>query len=70
MFLWRFYGSGKITRELAKLVADAKESVYINTPYLVLTESAIYLFRKLVKKHPDIDIRSGLYDRWYEIESR
>ena len=70
MFLWRFYGSGKITRELAKFVADAKESVYINTPYLVLTESAISLFRKLVKKHPDIDIRIATNslastDSWY-----
>ncbi|MCI5138546.1 MAG: phospholipase D family protein, partial [Candidatus Electrothrix sp. AR1] len=56
-FLGRFYGSGKITLELAKLIADAKKSVYINTPYLILTESAISLFKKLVKKHPDMDIR-------------
>jgi putative cardiolipin synthase len=69
-FLWRFFGSGKITRELAKLVADAKESISINTPYLVLTESAISLFRKLVKKHPAIDIRIATNslastDSWY-----
>ncbi|MCI5222208.1 MAG: phospholipase D family protein [Candidatus Electrothrix sp. AR4] len=69
-FLWRFYGSGKITRELAELVSDAKESIYINTPYLVLTESAISLFRKLVKKRPGIDIRIATNslaatDSWY-----
>ncbi len=69
-FLWRFYGSGKITRELAELVSGAKESIYINTPYLVLTESAVSLFRKLVKKRPDIDIRIATNslaatDSWY-----
>ncbi|MCI5207417.1 MAG: phospholipase D family protein [Candidatus Electrothrix sp. ATG2] len=69
-FLWRFFGSGKITRELAKLVSNAKESISINTPYLVLTDPAIYLFRKLVRKHPDIDIRIATNslaatDSWY-----
>lgn len=56
-FFWRFFGAGKITRELAKLVSDAKKSIFINTPYLILTEPAIYLFKNLVKKHPEIDIR-------------
>ncbi|MCI5140942.1 MAG: phospholipase D family protein, partial [Candidatus Electrothrix sp. ATG1] len=71
VLLWRYYqGSGKITRELAKLVTDAKESIYINTPYLVLTDAAIFLFRKLVKKHPDMDIRIATNslaatDSWY-----
>lgn len=56
-FLGRFYGSGKITMELARLVSEAKENIHINTPYLVLTNPAISLFRKLRKQNPDIDIR-------------
>lgn len=56
-FLGRFYGSGKITMELAKLVSEASDNIYINTPYLVLTAPAIELFKTLRKNHPDIDIR-------------
>ncbi len=56
-FLARFYGTGKITMELARLVKRAKNNIFINTPYLVLTTPAINLFRELLKKNPDIDIR-------------
>jgi phosphatidylserine/phosphatidylglycerophosphate/cardiolipin synthase-like enzyme len=42
---------------LAGLLADARESISINTPYLVLTEAAVGLFQKLVKKYPELDIR-------------
>ncbi len=56
-FLGRFYGSGKITLELAKLVSEANDNIYINTPYLVLTAPAIKLFKTLRKSHPGIDIR-------------
>ncbi len=69
-FLGRFYGSGKITMELARLVSEAKDNIYINTPYLVLTYPAIALFKRLLKKHPDIDIRIATNslaatDSWY-----
>jgi phosphatidylserine/phosphatidylglycerophosphate/cardiolipin synthase-like enzyme len=56
-FLGRFYGTGKITMELARLVSEARDNIYIDTPYLVLTGSAIDLFKTLLKKHPEIDIR-------------
>ncbi len=56
-FLGRFYGSGKITMELARLVSGAENNIYIDTPYLVLTGPAIDLFKTLRKKRPDIDIR-------------
>ena len=56
-FLARFYGFGKITMELARLVTEAKNNIFINTPYLVLTNPAIDLFKELLKTHPDIDIR-------------
>jgi phosphatidylserine/phosphatidylglycerophosphate/cardiolipin synthase-like enzyme len=46
-----------ITRELARLVSAATSSVYIQTPYLVLTSPAISLFKRLRKNHPEIDIR-------------
>lgn len=56
-FLGRFYGAGEITQELAQLVSGARESVYIDTPYLVLSHSAIELFFSLRESQPDIDIR-------------
>ncbi len=56
-FLGRFHGSGKITMELAKIVSEAKDNIYINTPYLVLTSPAIELFETLLENYPKIDIR-------------
>ena len=46
-----------ITRELARLVSEATRSVYIQTPYLVLTSPAISLFRRLRENYPEIDVR-------------
>ena len=56
-FLGRFYGAGKITMALARLVSAARKNIYINTPYLVLTNQAVALFKEVRKKYPDIDIR-------------
>lgn len=56
-WLGRFFGFGQITMELANLVSSAKDNIYINTPYLVLTDRAIDLFKELRKEHPDLDIR-------------
>ncbi|MBU1171619.1 MAG: phospholipase D family protein [Proteobacteria bacterium] len=56
-WLGRFMGAGKITMELARLVSEARDNIYINTPYLVLTDPAITLFKEIRKKHPDMNIR-------------
>ncbi len=69
-FFNKFYGSGKITMELARLISMARHNIYINTPYLVLTNPAIKLFKQIIKKHPDIDIRIATNslaatDSWY-----
>ncbi len=69
-FLGKFTGAGKITNELAKLVSEAQHSIYIQTPYLVLTNPAISLFQALRQDHPDIDIRISTNslaatDSWY-----
>jgi phosphatidylserine/phosphatidylglycerophosphate/cardiolipin synthase-like enzyme len=66
----RFRGLGKITRELAKLVSQAKESIYIQTPYLVLSDTAVDLFKKIRKESPNIEIRISTNslaatDSWY-----
>ena len=67
--LW--YGNdSKIARELATLVAGASRSVYIQTPYLILTSSAYTLFKELREEHPEIDVRISTNslaatDSWY-----
>lgn len=66
----RFRGLGKITRELAKLVSQAKDSIYIQTPYLVLSGPAVDIFKEIREKTPDIDIRISTNslaatDSWY-----
>jgi putative cardiolipin synthase len=68
--LFRVDSYSKITQELADLVSRAYQSVYIQTPYLVLTSPAISLFKKLRKQHPEIDIRISTNslaatDSWY-----
>jgi phosphatidylserine/phosphatidylglycerophosphate/cardiolipin synthase-like enzyme len=60
----------KITLELARLVSTAKESIYLQTPYLILTSPAIDLFDEIRRKYPDIDIRISTNslaatDSWY-----
>jgi len=66
----RFRGLGKITIELAQLVSQAKESIYIQTPYLVLSGPAVGLFKKIRKESPSIEIRISTNslaatDSWY-----
>lgn len=55
--MFRINPRSKITQELAGLVTQARKSVYIQTPYLVLSFPAKVLFEKLRKKHPEIDVR-------------
>jgi phosphatidylserine/phosphatidylglycerophosphate/cardiolipin synthase-like enzyme len=54
--LLRINSRSKTTLELAGLVSHAKQSVYIQTPYLVLSSPATALFKNLRKKHPEIDV--------------
>jgi len=66
----KYKGLGKITIELAKLVSKAQDSIYIQTPYLVLTDPAVNLFKTVRKRYPDIDIRISTNslaatDSWY-----
>jgi phosphatidylserine/phosphatidylglycerophosphate/cardiolipin synthase-like enzyme len=56
-WLGLYSGKGKTTLELARLVAAAERSIYIDTPYLVLSKPAIALFSDLKKRRPGIDIR-------------
>ena len=66
----KYSGLGKITIELAELVSKAQDSIYIQTPYLVLSDPAVDLFKKIRKKYPDMDIRISTNslaatDSWY-----
>lgn len=56
ILLWLGRNS-RITNELASIVSGAKDTVYIQTPYLILTTPAISLFKKLRKYNPEIDVR-------------
>ena len=69
LLLW-FGSDSKIARELATIVAGATRSVYIQTPYLILTSSAFSLFKGLREEHPEIDVRISTNslaatDSWY-----
>lgn len=66
----KYIGLGKITIELAKLVSEAQDSIYIQTPYLVLSGPAVDLFKKIRKEYPYMDIRISTNslaatDSWY-----
>jgi len=50
-------GRSRVTEELAALVGEARESVTVQTPYLILTDQAMALFKKLRKRSPGIDVR-------------
>lgn len=47
----------RITVELRKTVAEAKRSVVMQTPYLILSKPARRLVKELQEKNPGIDIR-------------
>ena len=69
-FFFSSENRSKITLKLAELASNAEQSVYIQTPYLVLTSRAIDLFQDLRKKHPEIDLRISTNslaatDSWY-----
>jgi phosphatidylserine/phosphatidylglycerophosphate/cardiolipin synthase-like enzyme len=69
-FINRFTGKGKITYELIKLVTNAKDSIYIQSPYLVLSKEARKILKRLREEKPDIDIRISTNslaatDSWY-----
>jgi len=44
------YGSGKSTEKLFQLVSQAKKSVDIQTPYLIITKESLALFRETVQR--------------------
>jgi phosphatidylserine/phosphatidylglycerophosphate/cardiolipin synthase-like enzyme len=52
-----FGGDSETTHHLAEVVSKAKESIVIQSPYLVLSTPAISLFKKIRLAYPDIDIR-------------
>jgi len=56
LLVW-FGASSELTRHLAGIVTRAQESVTIQTPYLVLTNRAVALFKSLREEHPDLEVR-------------
>lgn len=52
-----FSTTARITRELRHVIEKARESVVMQTPYLVLSKSARTLFSEIQKKHPELRIR-------------
>lgn len=53
---WRLGGGGKSGEALAKLVADARESIVIQSPYLVLSGRAKALFKAAVARGVKVSI--------------
>jgi phosphatidylserine/phosphatidylglycerophosphate/cardiolipin synthase-like enzyme len=49
-------GQGRSTRELADTLASATNTVLIQTPYLVLSEEASELFRRMKRQRPSLRI--------------
>jgi len=47
---WSLGGGGQSTAVLAKLVADAQESIVIQSPYLVMSDKAKALFKQAVSR--------------------
>ncbi len=52
-------GGGQATLELAKLVEKAKKSIVIQSPYLVLSDEAIELFRKCIARGVTVRINTN-----------
>jgi phosphatidylserine/phosphatidylglycerophosphate/cardiolipin synthase-like enzyme len=46
----------RVAQELSELVANAKREIFIQSPYVVLSEKAIALFREIKAKNPDLRI--------------
>ncbi len=53
----RAFQSCSVAEELSKFLSDARESLLIQTPYLILPKRGMKVFQKLRRNHPDIDIR-------------
>lgn len=49
-------GGGATTRELIKLVMQAKKTIYIQSPYLITTEASRTLFAEAVKRGVEVKI--------------
>lgn len=47
---WSLGGGGRSTAALAKLVAEAKTSIVIQSPYLVMSDSAMALFKAAIAR--------------------
>ncbi|MBI3885448.1 MAG: phospholipase D family protein [Opitutae bacterium] len=52
-----FSATARLTRELSRAVAGARQSIVIQTPYLVLSPAARELFRRVREQHPGLRIR-------------
>ncbi len=52
-----FSHTARITRELGNTIEQAKSSVVMQTPYLVLSKSARKLFREIQEKNPGLRIK-------------
>lgn len=52
-----FSKSARITRELRRVLESARESVVLQTPYLVLSQPAQRVFRDLQRERPGLRIR-------------
>jgi len=56
---WSLGGGGQSTEALAQLVRDATHTVLIQSPYLVLSNRALELFRAAVARGVDVRINSN-----------
>ena len=52
-------GGGKTTEKLAQLVANAKQQIVIQSPYLVLSSQAIKLFKSAIKRGVSVRINTN-----------
>jgi phosphatidylserine/phosphatidylglycerophosphate/cardiolipin synthase-like enzyme len=53
----RAFRSSSVAEDLSEFISGAKESLIMQTPYLVLPRKAERVFKKLKRRNPDIDIR-------------
>lgn len=52
-WLLRMWSSGRVTKELKKVIHDTQEELVIQSPYLIVNRWARHEFRKIRKRHPD-----------------
>ena len=51
------WGGGRVSKELRATLRRAKETMFIQSPYVIVNMQTRSLFRKLLKLHPDMRIR-------------